>query len=419
MKTVFLLLFLISGLLFSQDPLNHLKEYIKIDTKEETIGGILFFKKIFEENKIEYKIIENGSKSSIIAKIEGRDKTLKPILLTHHIDCVNNASELKIYRNLMSGPCLIDDKSLGIAHLFAFLEAKKKGVKRGIYFLAVSDEEKGGKDGIGYLIKNNLIPDFAFVLGEGGSCSSATDKKLFCSISTTDKGVLWLEIEIALPSGHSGSLNDAILRDILKKIYSLPSIMSYHGKIEELQKYISWQGKAFPRERKIPLKYEEVEGQNKIFVSTTCAITSIKTDGGANLLPSKIKFTLDIRTADKENHKQVMDFLKKEFQKANFKKILELYPSKTTPEDNMYLKKILKIIENIYPDLPVGPSINPGFSDLTYLREIDIPSFGFSPFFLNYYHSATIHKENENMPVDRFYEGIEFMKKLVIALSED
>lgn len=419
MKTAFLLLLLISNFSFSQDPLNYLKEYVKIDTKESTKEGVLFFKKIFEKNKIYYKIIENGDKPSIIAKIEGKDKTLKPILLTHHIDCVNSGSDLKIYKNLMSGPCLIDDKSLGIAHLIAFLEAKKKGVKRGIYFLAVSDEEKGGKDGIGYLIENNLIPDFAFVLGEGGSSTSATEKKLFCSISITDKGALWLEIEVPLPSGHSLSLNDDILRDVLKKIYSLPSIMPYYGKLEELQKYINWYKKAFPRERKIPLKYEEVEEQNKIFVSTTFAITSIKTDGGENLLPSKIKFTLDIRTADKENHKQVMNFLKKEFPEANFKKILELYPSKTTSDSNIYFKKILKIIENIYPDLPVGPSINPGFSDLTYLREIGIPSFGFSPFFLNYYHSATIHKENENMPEDRFYEGVEFMKRLVFALSED
>lgn len=419
MKTAFSLLLLFNLTGFSQNPLNFLKEYIKIDTKESTKEGVFFFKKIFEKNNIEYKIIENGEKPSIIAKIEGTDKNLTPFLLTHHIDCVNKGRGLVAEKFYLEGPCLLDDKSLGIAHLIAFLEAKKVKPKRGIYFLAVSDEEKGGKEGIEYLIRNGLLPEISFAIGEGGKSSSATDQKLFTSVSNTDKGVIWLEVEIPLPGGHSLSLDDGPLKDNLKKLYSLPSFTPFKGKLKEYQEFITWYRNAFPRNIKIPQNYEEVQKSHQIFTSTTIAITSVKTDGEANIMPSKLKFNLDIRTASRENHKEVMDFLKKEFPEAKFNKILEIYPSPTTPSDNIYFKRFIKILKEIYPSLPVGPSINPGFSDLSYLREKGIPCIGFSPFFLNYYHYFTVHQEKEHLPEDRFMEGVELMKRIVLKLSEE
>lgn len=416
---MYLLLLLISNLIFAEESLSYLKRYISIDTKNGTKEGVYFFKKIFEENNIEFKIIENGEKSSIISKIEGKDKNLKPFLLTHHIDCVQGGSELKENENYLEGSCLVDDKSLGIAHLIAFLEANKRKPKRGIYFLAVSDEENGGKEGIKFIIEKDFLPDISFALGEGGKASSATDKKLSLAISNTEKGALWLEIEIQLSGGHSASGNDNILRNYLKKIYSLPKSFPYYGKLNELQDFLSWYKDSFPRKREIPKSFEGVEKNDKIFISSTLSITKVETDGGKNNLPSKIIFNLDIRTAAKENHQKILDFLKKEFEGAKIKKILEVYPSKETPPDNIYFKKLIKILKEIYPNLPIGPSINPGFSDLSYLREKGIPSFGFSPFFLNYYHLETIHKKGERMPKERFLEGVELMRKVVLNLCEE
>jgi len=419
LKTAYLLLLLFSNLIFSQKSLEYLRKYINIDTKKNTKEGVLFFKKVFEENNIEYKIIENGENPSILAKIDGSDKNLVPFLLTHHIDCVQEASQLKEYENYLEGNCLLDDKSLGVSQLISFLEANKKKPKRGIYFLAVSNEENGGKEGINYVIEKGFLPEISFVLGEGGKAASATDKKLSLSISNTDKGALWLEIEISLPGGHSASGDDNIIRNYLNKIFSLPKGFPFYGKLKELQDFLSWYKYAFPRNRELPKSYEEVEGGDKIFVSTTLSITKIETDGGKNMLPSKLIFCLDIRTADAESHKKVMDYLKKEFEGAKITKILEVYPSKTTPSDNIYFKKLLKILKEIYPNLPIGPSINPGFSDLNYLREKGIPSFGFSPFFLNYYHFSTIHKKGERMPKERFLEGVELMKEVVLKLCEE
>lgn len=419
MKTAFLLLLLFSNFLFSQDPLNLLKEYIKINTDENTQEGVLFFKNIFEKNKIEYKIIENGKNPSIIAKIEGSNPELVPFLLIHHMDCLNKGATVVKQKFYLEGPCLLDDKSLGIAHLMAFLEAKKQNPKRGIYFLAVPDEEKGGKEGIGFLLEKGFLPEVAFAIGEGGKSSAATDQKLFVSVSNTDKGAIWLEGEIQLPGGHSASLDDGVLKENIRKIYSLPSITNFKGKLKEYQEFISWYKNAFPRKIKIPQRYEEVQKSHQIFTSTTIAITSIKTDGGLNLLSKKLFFTLDIRTAEYDNHIKIMEFLKNQFPEAKFKKILELFPSPTTPSDNTYFQRFIKILKEIYPKLPIGPSINPGFSDLSYLREKGIPSFGFSPFFLNYYHYFTVHREKEQMPEDRFLEGVELMKKVVLKLSEE
>ncbi len=419
MKAELLLLLLFSSFLFSQEEIELLNKYIKINTKSSTIESVEFFKNIFEKNKIKYKILGELNNLSILAELKGKDSNLKPFLLTHHMDCVNESSSLNFFPNYMEGSCLLDDKALGIAHLIAFLNAKKIKIKRGIYFLAVSGEENGGKKGIGYLIKNGLLPDISFALGEGGKSASATDEKLFLSISTTEKGLLWIEIKIPLPGGHSIGGDDIFLKNSLKKIYNLPSILPYFGKFEEFKEFISWYRNAFPSLRKIPKKIEEVEIVHKKYVYTSLSVTSIETDGEKNKLPTYIKFSLDIRTAAKENHRKVLEFLKKEFPEGEINVLMELFPSPTTPRENIYFKKFLKVLKDIFPSLPMGPSISPGFSDLRYLREKGIPSFGFSPFFLNFYHEATIHKKKERMPKDRFLEGVELMKKVVLKLAEE
>ncbi len=419
MKTELLLLLLFSVFLFSQEEIDLLNKYIRINTKSSTIESVEFFKNIFEKNKIKYKIIGEGKNLSILAELKGSDPNLKPFLLTHHMDCVNESSSLNFFPNYMEAPCLLDDKSLGIAHLIAFLNANKIKTKRGIYFLAVSDEENGGDEGMGYLVKNGFIPDISFAIGEGGKSSSATDEKLFISISTSEKGLLWIEIKIPLPGGHSIGGDDIFLKNVLKKIYNLPSLLPYFGKFEEFKEFISWHRNAFPSLRRIPKSIEEVEIIHKKYVYTTLSVTSIETDGEKNKLPTYIKFSVDIRTADKENHIKVLEFLKKEFPEGEINVLMELYPSPTTPSENMYFKNFLKVLRDIFPTLPMGPSITLGFSDLRYLREKGIPSFGFSPFFLNFYHEATIHKKTERMPKDRFLEGVKLMKKVVLKLAEE
>ena len=65
----------------------------------------------------------------------------------------------------------LDMKSLGIMEMLAFLEVKKQGLTpcRDLIFLAVADEEAGGRQGVQFLL-DQYPDDFQadLVLNEGG-----------------------------------------------------------------------------------------------------------------------------------------------------------------------------------------------------------------------------------------------------------
>ena len=75
---------------------------------------------------------------------------------------------------------------------------KKEGFipKGDVIFAATADEEKGGKYGVGWLVKNHPEKIRAdYVINEGGGFSIPVDGKQVFTVQTAEKGVMWLKIK--------------------------------------------------------------------------------------------------------------------------------------------------------------------------------------------------------------------------------
>ena len=88
-------------------------------------------------------------------------------------------------------------------------------------------------------------------------------------------------------------------------------------------------------------------------------------------------------------------------------------PSPLAPE---VLAPIERITEEMWPGVPVIPTMSTGATDGLYLRNAGIPTYGVSGLF---YDSEDVraHGMNERIPIRSFFEGQEFLYQLVKALS--
>jgi acetylornithine deacetylase/succinyl-diaminopimelate desuccinylase-like protein len=88
-------------------------------------------------------------------------------------------------------------------------------------------------------------------------------------------------------------------------------------------------------------------------------------------------------------------------------------PSPLTPE---IMQPIARITEEMWPGVPVVPFMSTGATDSLYLRQIGIPMYGVSGLFGDM-DDVRAHGRDERMGVKAFYDGQEFLWRLVNQLS--
>ena len=72
------------------------------------------------------------------------------------------------------------------------------------------------------------------------------------------------------------------------------------------------------------------------------------------------------------------------------------------------------ITGEMWPGMPLIPTMSTGATDGLYLRNRGIPVYGVSGLF---YGDPNAHGMNERIPAEAFYQGLEFMYRLVKSLS--
>lgn len=80
------------------------------------------------------------------------------------------------------------------------------------------------------------------------------------------------------------------------------------------------------------------------------------------------------------------------------------------------LGSIEQITNQMWPGVLVVPVMSTGATDGLYLRNAGIPTYGISGFFEDV-DDTRAHGRDERLGVKQFYEGIEFLYRLVKALS--
>jgi len=310
---------------------------------------------------------------------------------------------------------------------------------RDIIVALTTDEEGGGANGVGWLMQNHkqlIDAEYAFNEGGGGRIRGgpANDTaKISHDVQASEKKVQSFTLEVTNPGGHSSvPRNDNAITQLAAALVKLgPSIFPVHLN-DVTRAYFSKLGPtvqdeypdlatamkaivANPNDAAAGAKLSEDPRYNSQ-LRTTCVATMLEGGHATNALPQRARARVNCRVLPDEMPEYVKGVLEKVVGDTGVK-VLQQGNARNSPPSPLtkeLMGEIERITKEMWPGVPVIPTMSTGATDGIYLRNAGIPTYGVSGLF---YGDTFSHGMNERIPVKAFYEGLEFMYRLVRAVT--
>ena len=378
---------------------------------------------------------------NLTARLHGGGSTLEPILLLAHIDVVEADPadwtlppfEFIEQDGYFYGRGIADDKDEAAIYVANLIRMKTEGFTpaRDIIVALTADEEGGGHNGVSWLLENRRdLVDAAYVLNEGGGGTLRDGRRISNNVQASEKKYLNFQVEATNPGGHSSVPRpDNAIYELSRALLGVSRIRHPVKLNEVTTAYFTRtadliggeMGSMMRRMIADPGDDEAVDylatepGYNSR-MRTSCVATLLDGGHAPNALPQRATANVNCRILPDEDPNDVLARLRAAMSDADVTVTMQgrataSPPSPLTPE---VLGTIERITEEMWPGVPVIPTMSTGATDGLYFRNAGIPVYGVSGLF---YDEPNAHGMNENIPVQSFYEGQEFLYRLVKALS--
>ncbi|MBK8249946.1 MAG: M20/M25/M40 family metallo-hydrolase [Gemmatimonadetes bacterium] len=389
------------------------------------------------------RVVENApKKGNLIVRLRGRATGKKPVLLLSHIDVVEAKPEdwtLPPYQftekdGTFYGRGVADDKDEGAAHLTVIARMKAEGFvpDRDIIVALTADEEGGPANGVAYLLEKHrdlIEAEYAFNEGGGGRVNAA-GKYVSHDIQASEKKFQMFTLEATNPGGHSSvPVKDNAITELSKALvklgaYDLPVRLNevtraYFTRLAQtVEPSLGAAMKAVvanPNDAAAVAKVSEDPRYNSQ-LRTSCVATMLDGGHAQNALPQRARAQVNCRILPDESPSYVKGLLEQAIAGTKVSVTMQgearnSPPSPLTPE---LMGEIERITTEMWPGVPVIPTMSTGATDGVHLRSAGIPVYGVSGLF---YGDTFAHGMNERIPTKGFYEGLEFMYRLVKGVS--
>ncbi len=343
-----------------------MKQLIKLTSnlvKFETVKGrpdelrrcIDYVQKQFPKHIYITKGINKG-KPYLIASVK---KTKRPdLLFVCHLDVVEAEPEQfkpKLKGNRLYGRGAQDMKS-GAAIAIQLLKEEKE---KNIAAMFTTDEEIGGENGVGFLVKK-WKPKMVIAIEPSKA-----------RIVTKHKGVLWIKLKAKGKSAHGSTPWEGD--------NSIDKLLDGYERVKRILK------------QKTRKKWQ-----------LTYNLGMIKGGDAFNKVPDEAEFGLDIRYTENDDLNKIIKKIRKI---KNLKlKIIQKQPMLNTNEDSPEIKKLKKISERIFRQ-KVDFFHQTGASDVRYFGSKGIAAINFGPLGKN------LHSKNE-------WVDLRSVEKIFLILKE-
>ncbi len=385
-------------------------------------------------------------KGNLVARLRGSGAR-KPILLVAHLDVVpaNRADwsvdpfKLTEQDGYYYARGSSDDKFMAAAFVTNMIRYKQEGYKpdRDIILALETDEEilDANALGIQWLLKNHRdLIDAEFALNEGGGVGMKNGKAIRNHVQTTEKVSVSYRLDVKNRGGHSS----IPVRD--NAIYRLAEGLVRLSKFSFPQKFNETTRAYF--ERIAQFETEQTAADIRAMLSdkpdpsamsftrlaanpgynaqmhTTCVATMLEGGHAVNALPQLASAKVNCRIMPGEPAEEV---------KATLERVLADDQIAVTQIDKPVLSapsalheeimgSIEKLSQQFWPGATVLPVMSAGATDGSYLRNAGIPTYGHSGL-AGEMSDFRAHGKDERVLVKSFYEGDEYLYRLVRMLS--
>lgn len=326
-----------------------------------------------------------------------------------------------------------DDKAMAAMFVANLIRMKKEGIvpKRDIIVALTSDEETGDYNGASWLLSNHRdLVDAAFAINEGGGGEILNGKRLLNELQASEKVFLSFKAEVSNPGGHSSrpTRDNAIyhlaagltrlaqfdfpvqLNEVTRAFFARMAKIE-NGQLAQDMLAVS-QGDSAAAARLSEKPYYNA------LMRTTCVATMLQGGHAENALPQMARATINCRILPGKSPDDVERTLERVLadETIALTRLAPPKPSDPSPLTPEIMNAVERVTNEMWPGIPVVPVMSTGATDGLYFRQAGIPTYGMGPF--EDINDSRAHGRDERLPVQSFYEGQEFLWRLVNALAK-
>lgn len=384
----------------------------------------------------------SARKGNLVARLRGRDRQAKPILLLAHIDVVEAKAEdwtlppfeLIEKDGTFYGRGTADDKDEAAIYVANLIRMKREGFvpTRDIVVALTADEEGGPENGVQWLLANRRsLIDAEYALNEGGGGIVQDGRRLLNGVQASEKKYQSFIVEATNPGGHSSQPRpDNAIYDLARALARIAA--------HEFPVHLNEVTAEFFRRSAATVDAATGEAMRRLaadasdaaaiaelsksprynsMMRTSCVATMLEGGHAPNALPQRARAIVNCRILPDESPADVLASL----QGAAGRDVTvtadgAAIDSPPSPLDPRVLGPIERVTRELWGDVPVIPMMSTGATDGLFLRNAGIPVYGVSGLF---YGETYAHGMNERIPVQAFYEGQEFLYRLVKLLGSE
>jgi acetylornithine deacetylase/succinyl-diaminopimelate desuccinylase-like protein len=345
-------------------------------------------------------------RTSLVARIEGRDPAAPTLCLMGHTDVVPVTPEHwtrdpfggELVNGEVWGRGAVDMLNLTASQAVALKALARRGWRpRGtLVYLACADEEAGGRLGAGHVCSRHWDALGAdYLLTENGGTVSAHDGETRVAVHVGEKGVAWRRLRVNGTPGH-GSMPYRADNALVKAAHVIARLADYRP-----APYVDDLWGAFVRSLDLdadakaglvdPSRVDDAiarlaPGLGKYAWSathTTFSPTVCRGGVKTNVIPDVVDIEVDIRTIPGDNEDEVRRHLDKALgdlvEDVEVDKLFSK-PASVSPTETPLWDVLGRVVGAHYPGARLLPRMMMGFTDAPYFRERGAIAYGFGLF---------------------------------------
>jgi acetylornithine deacetylase/succinyl-diaminopimelate desuccinylase-like protein len=369
----------------------------------------------------------------------------KPLLLLAHLDVVEAKREdwsfdpftFREEGGFYYGRGTTDDKAMVsqfVANLIR-LKAERFTPDRDLILALTADEEGGDFNGVEWLVKNHRdLVDAEFAINEGGGGNMRKGKYLTNEVQASEKVFQNVRLEVTNAGGHSSlPVKDNAIYHVSEGLARLARF-DFPVQLNEVTRAYFERSAGVEADPKVAADMRAVARPTpdlaaaarlaaqvpywNSMMRTTCVATMLAGGHATNALPQLATANVNCRILPGVSPNAVRDALVEVLADPKIKVSLvgDATPSRPSPLRPDLMNVVESLTKEMFPGVVVVPVMSTGATDGLYLRNGEIPTYGIDGNFGDM-DDVRAHGRDERIGVKQYFEGLEFMYRLVKRLS--
>ena len=408
---------------FERETLSHLQALIRLNTSNPPGNEQLaadYLAKAFGPAGLEpVMIAPEPSRTNLIVRLSGRDRSAPPLMLSSHTDVVpveagrwtRDPFGAEIADGCIWGRGAIDMKAKCAMDLALALAMQRTGAvpARDVIIAAVADEEAGSERGARYLVEHH--PDLVragYVLNETGGFTLYLGERRFYPIQVAEKGFVTVKMTVNAAPGH-GSMpraDTAIswMADLIGRITRTPMRRRLTPLMQQ-----TMAGLGVAPEKAPPLF--------RPMMANTVTPTILQAGYKDNVIPGEAWVILDGRTLPGEDERSFLRELREIVGPEPLLEVIKSAPPTEASVDTELFRLIKSRVEQADAGAIAIPWMLPGATDSKFYAQLGATCYGFSPVRLDprMPFGSLYHGNDERLPVSGFLWGLKLYTEVVLT----